>query len=61
MSYMSTENAGREWACFRKKAYPNEKLAKSVARKINADGADVVVYACAHCGQFHVGRRLAVA
>jgi len=56
---MSLEPAA-SWSCHRKKAYPDEKIAAKVARKIN-DGdvaADVVAYACYNCGRYHVGRRL---
>lgn len=51
--------ASTEWACARKKAYPDEKFAKRVARQVNErEGADVVVhYACTRCGRWHIGRR----
>jgi len=53
-----SEAASPAWSCFRKKAYPNEALAKKVARRINEErGANVRAYGCAACGQFHIGQR----
>jgi len=49
--------ASTEWACNRKKAYPDEKLAKKVAARIRAEkDVDVVAYACTRCGRYHIGR-----
>jgi len=50
-------DASTEWACTRKKAYPDEKMARKVAGRMRAEkGADVVVYACTRCGRYHIGR-----
>jgi len=54
---MDYVNASTEWACNRKKAYPDEKFAKRVARQMREErGADVVAYACTRCGRYHIGR-----
>lgn len=50
------QNASTEWACARKKAYPDEKLAKKVAGRMRDEGKPVVHYACTRCGRFHIGR-----
>lgn len=51
------ERADVSWSCTRKKAYSNEKFAKTVAREMRSErGADVLVYTCDHCGQYHIGR-----
>lgn len=49
--------ASTEWTCARKKAYPDEKLAAKVARKMREErNIDVVHYACTRCGRYHIGR-----
>lgn len=49
--------ASTEWACTRKKAYPDEKFARRVAARIREEeGVNVVAYACTRCGRFHIGR-----
>lgn len=54
---MSDPVASPVWSCFRKKAYPDEAIAKKVARRINEErGGRVRVYACFECGQYHVGQ-----
>lgn len=54
---MAYDNADVRQACTRKKAYPDEKFAKRVARNMRDErGADVVAYGCPHCGRYHVGR-----
>ncbi len=51
------ENAHVQQSCTRKKAYPDEKFAKRVARNMREErGADVVAYGCRHCGRYHIGR-----
>lgn len=57
---MRTDNpeVDARWTCNRKKAYPDEKTAAKVARKVNArEGTDLVEYGCGHCGRWHIGRR----
>lgn len=55
-----TPNAADEWVCNRKKAYPDEKFAKRVARRIRQErGANVVAYGCGRCGAWHIGREIA--
>lgn len=50
-------NADTAWVCARKKAYPDEKLTKKVARRMNEEKqAGVVAYACTRCGRYHIGR-----
>lgn len=50
-------NADTAWVCARKKAYPDEKLARRVAARMREEkGADVVAYMCTRCGRFHIGR-----
>lgn len=55
------------WTCARKKAYPDEKRAAAVARRLTAENAGpdarpgfeghvVVHYACTRCGRYHTGR-----
>jgi hypothetical protein len=50
-------DADPQRACTRKKAYPDEKLAKRVARSINERDttANVRAYGCTLCGSFHIG------
>lgn len=50
-------DAATEWACTRKKAYHDERLAKKVAARMRDEGKNVVHYACTRCGLFHIGRR----
>jgi hypothetical protein len=51
-----SDDSSAAWSCFRKKAYPDEKLARRVASQIrSAHGANVIAYGCPHCGRFHVG------
>lgn len=51
-------DAAQAWVCNRKKAYPDEKMAKRVAARMRAEkGADVVAYGCGLCGRWHIGRR----
>lgn len=55
----TAEDASVQWSCNRKKAYPTEAIARSVARGVRErSGAFVVAYACLHCGRWHVGRKL---
>lgn len=57
---MRTESrvADARWACNRKKAYPDQKTAAKVARRINREkGTDLVDYGCGHCGRYHIGAR----
>lgn len=49
-------NASTEWTCARKKAYPEEKMARRVAARMRDEGKNVVHYACTRCGRFHIGR-----
>ena len=50
------ENASTEWTCARKKAYPEERMARRVAARMRDEGKNVVHYACTRCGRFHIGR-----
>lgn len=51
------DGAAAAWACARKKAYMTEGFAVEVARRMKSErDANVVVYACRHCGQYHIGR-----
>ena len=51
------ERADVRQSCTRKKAYPDEKFAKRVARQMRDErGANVRAYGCRHCGAFHIGR-----
>ncbi len=44
------------WSCFRKKAYPDERMARQVAARVRErHDENVVAYACPHCGRYHVG------
>ena len=61
-------DAPQLWVCNRKKAYPSEEIARSVAARLNEANEDeetarpgffgVVVnpYACGRCGAWHLGR-----
>ena len=53
---MDYANAATEWTCTRKKAYPDEKLARRVAARMRDEGKNVVHYACTRCGRYHIGR-----
>lgn len=46
------------WSCFRKKAYPDERVAKAVARDVRARSGveSIAAYRCEECGLFHIGR-----
>ena len=48
--------APTEWACSRKKAYPDEKMARRIAARMRDEGKNVVHYACTRCGRYHIGR-----
>jgi hypothetical protein len=51
------DNADTAWSCSRKKAYTEESFARRVAQRMRDErDADVVVYACRHCGSYHIGR-----
>ncbi len=55
------DNADSTWSCARKKAYTEEAFARRVARAMREErGAEVTVYACRHCGSFHIGRAMGV-
>jgi hypothetical protein len=44
-----------QWACARKKVYTNQKLARSVARKVHdTRGLRVREYQCRFCWQWHL-------
>jgi hypothetical protein len=56
-----------QWVCNRKKAYPNEDMARRVAASLNLKNATsgardgfagvvVVPYSCGRCGRWHLGR-----
>lgn len=60
MTQMRTTNPGADpiRACSRKKAYPTEQIAKSVARKVSdRSGEPIVPYGCTMCGSWHIGHR----
>lgn len=45
------------WSCVRKKAYPDEKMARRVAsRAFELRGDRLHVYPCHHCGRYHMAR-----
>lgn len=62
------QDAPREWVCNRKKAYPSEEIARSVATRLNVSNANertarpgffgvtVNAYGCGRCGLWHLGR-----
>jgi hypothetical protein len=57
MSHTDFDGSDIVRACIRKKGYPREKFARSAVAGIlraNPD-AEVRVYACRHCGLWHVG------
>lgn len=61
-------DAPNSWACNRKKAYPSEEMARSVAARMNEAnssersarpgffGVVVNAYGCGRCGAWHLGR-----
>lgn len=61
-------DAPQQWVCNRKKGYPSEDIARSVAARLNEANEDeetarpgffgvvVNVYACGRCGAWHLGR-----
>lgn len=56
---MTPEELGRaRQECFRKKAYSTDALARRGLRNAIARGfADLHVYQCPHCAQYHLGHR----
>ena len=57
MSHIDFDGSDIVRACIRKKGYPLEKFAHSAVAAIlrASPDADVRVYACRHCGLWHVG------
>lgn len=60
-------NADNILACASKKAYPDERMARRVAARLNEqnagpngrpgfEGVVVTGYACTRCGRYHIGR-----
>ncbi len=56
-SAVDYDRADPAWSCNRKKVYPDESFASRVARRMWVErDANVVAYACRHCGNWHIGR-----